>query len=167
MKLLLTLWLRLIRSWKSPLLYWLFRKTIYRGKLPEKWYQVKYYNKYQFSNMLAQYDYKPDFLWGILDFSPEEKNFFFLKRNHNRDCDNWSRMWFWWAEDKGYPVWEVCGIKGWKIWTAHKLTIARVNEEYEVYNYTFRGSYSTFKQAVESTGYSVWAISNKGCYNGK
>ena len=129
--------------------------------MPDKWDTVKKYDKYRFGAELMSYPYKSDFLWGILDHSPHEKNFFFLERRHNRDCDNWSRMWYWWAKYKCFPVWEICIMDGLKIWTAHKLTITKINDKYAVFDYYYRNSYNTFEEAIKSRNRSVWAISKK------
>lgn len=123
MTLILTLYLRLIRSWLSPLLYWLFRRTIYRGVLPDRWASARNYSVQKFTELLLSYPYKSDFLWGAIDFSPQEPNFFFKERRFNRDCDDWARMYFWWASGKGYHTQEVVICNGFRFWQSHVITI--------------------------------------------
>lgn len=84
------LWLNLVRRWKSPLLYWIFRYTKYRGReLPDIWDDIKDLPIDEFHLKItrgSKYDYLSDPLGGLLDYSPQEKNFFFLDRETSRDC---------------------------------------------------------------------------------
>jgi len=173
---LLWLWLKCIRSWKSPLLYWIFRYTKYRNKkLPNKWHKVKDYNKTEFSRVLAEYDYLSDPAGGFFDYSPQEKNFYFLDRKTSRDCDNWARMWFWWCQERGYPVCEIKILETknlrktifseWRV-PSHSLAVAKINNEYYLFDYRPAGGFYNLKMALKNNvvGYKkfVWAINKTG-----
>lgn len=142
-------WLHHIRSFKSPYLYWFFRETLYRGDLPEKWIHVRDLNKYDFAAVLQNYPFRMDLAGGLFDFSPQEEDFFFLSRERNRDCDNWSRMWFYWAQYHNYPVWEIAIINGWDITSAHMITVFQDRDGYNLCNYTIVDQYSSLEEAVE------------------
>lgn len=142
-------WLMYIRSVKSPYLYWLFRQTIYRGDLPERWVYIRDLEKYEFEEILQEYPFRMDLGQGLFDFSPKEEDFFFLPREKNRDCDNWARMWFYWAQYNHYPVWEIAIINGLDISSAHMITIFKDEEGYNLCNYSIVQQYTSLEEAVE------------------
>ena len=178
MKIILWLWLKLVRSWKSPLLYWLLRYTKYRGReLPEKWDEIKELPEDEFSDQICnrtQYDYK--FQWlGVFDFSPQEKNFFFLERNHNRDCAHWARMWYWYHKYHEREVYEIAILKtdypiefhGWKPYiNSHKVTVAKMGDKYQLFDYRpITQKENTVEKVLQNNvvGYNnfVWVINKK------
>ena len=132
------LWLNLVRRWKSPLLYWIFRHTKYRGReLPDIWDDIKDLPIDEFHLKIARgskYDYLSDPLGGLLDYSPQEKNFFFLDRETSRDCDNWSRMWYWYHRYHGREAKEI-GMKNLETGKAHAVTVAKFSDGWELYDY--------------------------------
>ncbi|MFW6007662.1 MAG: hypothetical protein ACOCP8_00235 [archaeon] len=151
------IYLKLIRPLSSPLLYWIFRKTIYRGSLPNKWEQIKKYNKYDFENAINK-SYKWDYKYGIIDFSLQEPNFYFVeKRKYFRDCDDTSRMWYLWAKYNRYKVWEICLWNGFK--KAHFITIFKNNNKYILCNYKIKGKFNSIEEAIKSiSGYDDYLI---------
>jgi len=156
--LLMRIYLKLIRPWLSPLLYFIIRYTVYLfRKLPNEWKNIKTYNRYGFEKAIDK-SYKWDFKHGIIDFSLQNPNFYFIdKRKYFRDCDDTSRMWLLWAKENGYKAWEVCIWKGFK--RAHFITIFKHEEDYILCNYDLSDSYSNLKEAVESVkGYDNWLI---------
>lgn len=158
----LEVWLNSVRPFKSPYLYWLFRETVYGEDLPERWVHIKDFDRESFGEVLMEYPFRMDFGSGVLDFSPEEKDFFFLKREHNRDCDNWARMWFWWAEHHQYPVWEIAIIDGYDLRTAHMITVFKDERGYHLCNYEIVGVYSSLEEAVME--FSHQALTSSGVY---
>ncbi len=75
------------RNFFSPIIYWILRKTVYRGELPDVWDTVKDYSMEEFDDYINEYKYYNDPLKGLLDFTLEEPNFFFDKtRKSARDC---------------------------------------------------------------------------------
>ena len=166
-KLLFILWLRLVRSWKSPLLYWVFRYTKYwRRTLPDKWETVKHYSPDKFSEVLAIYDYLWDMWQGWLDASPEEKDFFFLEdRKYFRDCDGWSRMWFWYWKFHGRPVWEIAMLNL-EERNAHMVTVALLEDgKYHLFDYRPAGKAKSMGAVLflNVVGYKkfAWAINKR------
>lgn len=159
---LLKIWLSSVRPYTSPYLYWLFRRTIYREGLPDKWEQVRELDKEAFGEKLMELPFLMDFGSGALDFSPEEKGFFFLEREYNRDCDNWARMWFWWAEHRQYPAWEIAIIDGYDVTTAHMITVFKDEEGYNLCNYKVVGQYSSLEEAVLEFRYTK--LTSSGVY---
>ena len=136
-KIFLWLWINLIRRWKSPLLYWVFRLTKYRGELPQVWDEIKDLAIDEFHKQIAlnaQYHYLSDLLGGVLDFSPRQKNFFFLDRTTSRDCDNWSRMWKWYFEYHNIEHKEIA-MMDIKKKSAHAVTVAKFDDGWELFDY--------------------------------
>ena len=139
----------LLRAIVSPLMYWFFRKTIYKGPLPHKWHRVKNYHERDYEALLNKFPYKHDF-W-FADFSPEEPDFFFLPRKHNRDCDDWARMWAWWAVDKGYKTWVVMiwDVKGFFPTKGHKFCVYQKDGLYVLADYFIRDRQMLFRNLLE------------------
>ena len=147
MKIILWLWIKLVRSWKSPVLYWILRCTKYRGReLPDVWDNIKHKPAVDFHKEIChrtKFNYK--FQWlGVFDFSPQEKNFFFLERNHNRDCAHWARMWYWYHLYHEREVYEIAILKtdypiefrGLKPFiNSHKVTVAKIESKYQLFDY--------------------------------
>jgi hypothetical protein len=128
----------------SPIIYWILRHTLYAGSLPDKWRLIKNLCMDDFSKIINQFKYKSDFL--LLDFSPEEPDFFFVTRKSNRDCDDWARMWFWWAQENGDAAWLIVVYDGLK--RGHKACIFLKNGIYFLADYTIQGEYSSLEEAV-------------------
>jgi len=152
------IYLKLIRPWLSPLLYFIIKYTIYLNKKwPDKWDKIKDYHKYEFEAAIDE-EYKWDGKYGILDFSLQDPDFYFIKkRKYFRDCDDTARMWFLWAKENGYKAWEVCVWKGFK--RAHFITVFKDNNGYVLCNYKLSGTYSSLEAAVKSLKiYDNWLI---------
>ncbi len=148
-KRMLVWYLENVRKKKSPWLYWKFRESLTKGPLPDVWSTVRDSSKSQFERVLAEYDYKYDPLKGALDFSPQEKDWFFLPLTFGRDCDSWARMWYWWAEYHEHPAWEICMIDGiWNIPSAHFITVFQDSQGHNICNYTLRGHYNSLSSAM-------------------
>lgn len=141
-------WLLHVRPFKSTYLYWFFRETLYTEEFPSKWVEIKHLSREEFGERLMEYPFLMDPGLGVLDFSPKEEDFFFLERRWGRDCDNWSRMWFWWAVYHGYPVWEIAIMDGFDITTAHMITVFKDGSGYTLCNYTIVDTYSSLEEAV-------------------
>jgi len=146
LRLLMWIYINLIRFWLSPLLYWIFRYTKYKGReLPDKWDDIKDFEINYFHNEIAlrsAYDYLSDPLGGVVDFSPREKNFFFLERKTSRDCDNWARMWWWYFNHHDIPAREIAILNTGQLFgggglRAHKVTVAQTGEngEWQLFDY--------------------------------
>ena len=151
MRLLFRIYIRVIRPITSPLLYWILKPFYWR--LPDKWEKIKEYDEDNFARVLAEYDYLHDPIGGFLDFSPQQKDYFFNDLNFGRDCDGWSRLWYWWAKEKGLEVYEIAmldknSIDGFSI-SAHMVTVAKVNGEYRLYDYRPRGNAETIEKVLE------------------
>ncbi len=129
------LWLSInfIRRFSSPLWYKWKRFTKYKGELPDVWDSIKDLPKDEFHKAIEVHS-KYDYLKHERDFSPQEKNFFFLDRETSRDCTSWSRMWRWWGEHHGYKTYEIA-IDDIKNWRKHALTVIKFDDGYELFDY--------------------------------
>jgi len=140
------IYLKYIRIWLSPLLYWIVRKFIYNYELPNKWNKIKDLDIDSFEKEIDK-KYLWDYKNGIIDFSSQEYNFYFIdKRKWFRDCDDTSRMWYWWGVYNDYPTWEVCLWKGFE--SAHFVTIIKKEDEYILCNYKAYKGFKTLKEAI-------------------
>ncbi len=132
------LWIdvNIYRRLTSPIWYWVLRYTKYFGKeLPDKWKDIKDLPLEEFAKAIevdAKYDYLDNFLSAFADFSPREKNFFFLDRTTSRECTAWSRMFKWWGEHNGYETHEIII---WRPRQAHALTVIKFDDGYECLDY--------------------------------
>lgn len=161
-KIIYWIYLKLIRKWLSPLIYIIVKKILYNNDdLGDRWKEIREYGKYDFQEELLNYDYRWDYNSGILDFSLQEPNFFFEEREWFRDCDDFARMWYWWAEYRDYDVWEVVVWNGLK--SAHMITVYKDEEGYWLCNYRVTGIYESLEGAIESLdkydGYLVYRSS--------
>jgi hypothetical protein len=135
MKFLLSVYLK-IRKITSPIIYWLMKRTKYKKvTFPKKWEKVKDYDAKEFERILLEYPYRWDLGKGLIDSSLQEPDFFFIPRKEMRDCDDFARMWFLWAKNKNYPVYEIVTIRDNKIRTAHVITVFEMNGVYRLANY--------------------------------
>ena len=140
----------LIRRVYSPIVYYILRFTVYRGKLPDIWDDVKGLDPQEFSNVLNRVPYLWDPLKGLVDFSPQQYNFFWLPRKSGRDCDNWARMWFWYWRYHKKDVYEMI-IKDPGFTTRiHMVTVANFNNQWHMCDYRYLGGHDTLNGALNA-----------------
>ena len=157
-KLLYWIYLNLIRKWSSPLLYYII--NLFEGELPDQWNTIKHFNQKEFEKEINQYPYRWDYKKGIIDFSLQDPDFFFREGKYWRDCDDFARMWYWWAQENNYKVWEVCLCKGFK--KAHFITIFKKGEKFILCNYNLSGEYDSLEKAIKSVkNYNDYLIYRK------
>jgi hypothetical protein len=158
-----------VRRITSPLLYLLYR-TINNKKLPDKWSEIKQLEEKRFKDAILSYEYRRDFLWGLVDMSLQQPNFFFdRERDNNRDCDDFAHMWYWWAIGRGYPAWVAFIIENQDISTAHVITVFHDGKEYVLADYhTYRNEYSSVEEAILGASKEKlnWVIYKRGQCNG-
>lgn len=143
------LWLLMVRfrTLISPILYWIGRKTVYRGKLPDVWSEVNELPMEEFSGKINSYRYLPDWWSGLWDNTLQESDFFFLEdRNYNRDCDDFAQMWYWWALNNGYEACLIVLSNGWRM--GHKTCIFVKDGRYYLADYVIVDHYDSIGQAM-------------------
>jgi hypothetical protein len=122
------------------------KKTVFKDiNSDDRWGTIKSYSANDFSRVLAEYDYRSDPVGGLFDFSPRDKNYFFHDKEIARDCDDWSRMWYWWGIENNYeevyeislvktnPAIEFDGLK--PRLRAHMVTVMKVDDKYQLFDY--------------------------------
>lgn len=150
------IYLRLIRVWSSPLIYWVIRSFIDKRPLPKIWNTINTYDSEKFENYIIQYSYKWDWEGGKLDFTLQNPNYFFVEKEYFRDCDDFARMWYLWAKENNYQVWEICLWD--KLNKAHMITVYK-DGNYKLCDYKLKGEFESLEQAAESVaGYNNWLI---------
>ncbi len=114
-----------------------------------------------FEELINSYKYYKDPLWGLLDFTIQQPDFFFLERKSARDCDDWARMWYRWAKHRSYEAWEI-GIS-YKIFGAgHMICVFEKDGLYYLADYRIRGKFDSLEKAVQATGeHAGWAVYRK------
>lgn len=138
-------WLRLfifmnfVRSWLSPLIYWLARLFVYDLPAIEFWEDISDKPQGVFSDKINSFDYRPQW-FRLFDFSPQEKNYFFRHRRYNRDCAHFARMWYWYNKRWGRDVKEIAltDLDG---GGSHIVTVAKNSDgNWGLFDYTPRVS---------------------------
>lgn len=142
-------WLMGVRRFFSKVIYWTLRKTIFRGSLPNYWDTIKNHDMKEFSLFINMYPFKRDPLWGLLDYTIQEPDFFFLGLKHSRDCDDFAQMWYWWAKENGYSAWLVMMYDKWKLNSGHMTCIIYKEGQYHLADFHIKGKYSSFEEAME------------------
>lgn len=137
-----------IRQVFSPIIYLILRLTVYRGKLDSKWEYAKNLNIDEFSYLINSYSYKSDPFFGLLDFSPLEPDFFFLKKRSSRDCDDFAQMWYWWAEHNKYEAY-IVALADNIIKNGHTICIFKKYDSYIIADYTILDYYYSLNEAME------------------
>lgn len=135
-RLMASLYIKLLRNILSPSLWFIARYTVYLFVWPTKrWKDYKKLDKTQYQLKVAGMPYRGDPLWGAVDYTVYDLDFFFwsgLKRG--RDCDDYSFAWFEWAKYKGYPCKQIVVMEHNKIATSHIVTVFKDNQGWNCTN---------------------------------
>lgn len=116
----------------------------------EKWHKVRDTGFFDYSDIIRDYIYVSDPWKGLIDFSPRVPEYFFLNRKHARDCDDYARMFYFWAGHHQYMAWEIFVINGFDISTAHAVTVVKwFDRKYYLCNYKIYGNFDSLREAVE------------------
>ena len=144
LKVFMWVYVNLIRSWLSPLLYYFLRVFIYRGGMPDKFEKIRDKDINEFHREIAiyrAYDYHLDPLRGILDFSPREENFFFKEYiESGRDCGAWARLWKFYFDYHNIENKEIVMLNTDNLFyengvSAHLVCVAKTGEKWELFDY--------------------------------
>ncbi|MBD3216562.1 MAG: hypothetical protein GF311_28365 [Candidatus Lokiarchaeota archaeon] len=133
MKIILWIYVKLIRPWTSFLFYYLWDAFV-----PETEGEVPLAASIQnYSNFLKSFKYKSDPIFGLIDFSPRKLTDIFRPKKTGNDCDDRSWYWFEWAKVNCDEVYEVI-YTSWKIWNSHAICIFRIKNQWHIAsNYLF------------------------------
>lgn len=106
--------------------------------------------------------YKSDHLGGLID-NTSDPNTFFDAKEHERDCDDYQRMWSWWGVFNGYNVKEfvICNpttIRG-AFQTMHVIGVLEKEGRFFLTNYYMLGPFTSEDEAL---GYMEHFLSYKG-----
>ena len=143
MKILMWIYLNFIRRFTSPLIYWVFKFTKYRGDNPSIFNTIKDLPIDEYHKEIAYrtaYEYHLDPLKGILDNSPQQKNFFFREDlDTSRDCNAWARIWKYYLDYHNIPNKEIAMLNTGQLFngglSAHSVTVAKIDGQWKLFDY--------------------------------
>jgi hypothetical protein len=159
----------MFRRFISPVLYYLARLLLYRGKLDDVWSGIIELPEDEFFDVIYDYDWLSDPLWGVWDFTNINPNLFFSekpefswmsKRRWSRDCDDWCDLIFRWAKHKGYPVWMIylCDSFG---KGAHCTCVYKKDGKYVLADYKVRDRVDSLEEAMDLYKKDNWLAHGK------
>lgn len=130
---LMWVYIRLIRSWTSPIMSFLalFRVT----PNLEAWTEYKYLPAAEFEKKIRAVKYSGDPLRGLADYTISGPEYFWADGAPSIDCDDANFMWFLWAKENCDEAWLIVIMDGADISSAHYFTVSRTGREYHLCNY--------------------------------
>ena len=159
----------LFRRLFNPLLYFLARLVLYRGRLPKVWTSVRDLPEDEFFREINKYPWLPDPLWQVFDFTNVNPDLFFStkpefpwwkERRTGRDCDDFADLIFRWARHRGYPAWVIVLHFGFYR-NGHAICIFKKDDKYVLADYWPKGEFDSLDEAME------WYASNNRSPHGK
>ena len=149
--------LKTIVFWRkiiSPINFWWLKNTKYRNvKIPDIFRTIKDYSPQKFSEYINKYPYKPDSNNGKFDNTIQFPDFFFVKRDSDRDCDDFVRMWFWYLQKYHLckEVYEVYVIDNEDLSSAHMTCFAKMFDgTFRVFDYKYsQHNYKSFQECAD------------------
>jgi len=132
-KILLWAYIRLVRSWTSPLVATIM---LWRVK-PNKgvWDEYKYLHASEFEKRLRLVKYSGDPMGGLADYTIRGPEYFWADGIPNIDCDDFAYMWFLWAKKNCDEAWLVVIMDGLGIDSSHYFTVVKMRDNYHLCNY--------------------------------
>lgn len=145
-----------IRELLEPVTFKLFKEDV---EIPKLWDEVKKLSPQDFQNKILSYPYRPDRMGGLLDNTLQCPDYFFADLKHNRDCDDFARMWSWYLkENGGEDITEIIyygeGIK-----QSHVFTVAKIQGMYYIFDYKmYISKESSVENAVHEYIGDKWIV---------
>lgn len=108
-----------------------------------------------YSKYINQFEYKYDLFGGLFDHTASIKHF--LKSvKHNRDCDDWARMWSAWGYWNEFKSHEYILTQRKHFFTkSHFITLLEKEGKWYLCNYRYKGFYNSEEEALNSLGYDI------------
>lgn len=164
------------RKITSPIFFWWIQKTKYKDvEVKPIWKEIKGYLPQEFSDYINQFRYFSDSWNGRLDNTIQHPDFFFTRRNSDRDCTDWTRIWFLYLKEQTYynytEIYEVFIIDEDNINSAHMTCIAKnVKGDYRLFDYEYSETiYDSFDACIDELhdryqhkGKTIYTIYSKG-----
>ena len=138
--------------------YGFFRRIFNPFKFPttELWKSKVNLPLGAFVNEVMKMAYKPDKLDGLLDWNDSLDTFWDEKKEHGRDCDDFSAAYIWWGINNGYDVTEyvVVSNESKNLFkaiskTSHYVCVLHKDDDYILMNYYSYGLFKSEKEAIE------------------
>jgi len=107
------------------------------------WSKIKNQPLNVFNAMMVPINYKPDPLFGLLDYTLEDPNYYFYIGNDGnyfmgKDCDDAAFIWYMYLIEQIFidEVYIILAMDGIDIRTLHFFTVAKFSEnKFKVFNY--------------------------------
>ena len=127
-------YIRLIRSWLSPL--WYHLRTFRVRPRTNLWEDYKMLSAKEFEARVKRVKYTGDPWGGSLDYTVTDPDIFFAPGLPDCDCDDVAYMWYLWAEANRHEAWLIVVMDGLSIKSSHYFTVFRQGPDYILANYT-------------------------------
>jgi len=114
------------------------------------WDTYKHLPMPEFSKVIDGYKYTPDPFYGAVDYAFDNPNKFFDGLSYGQDCDNWSRIWWFYGIANGYTAHEIIVTTVNHVMKdAHVVCVLEKDDKYWMCDYKPYGAYDSVEQAVE------------------
>lgn len=145
------------RKITSPILWFLIKPFL---KKPDKnyWDEMKKLILTEFDVIMKDISYKSDPLWGILDYSYTDPNYYFFEGNKNnvlygRDCDDIATTWYKFLKLKPSTkeIYMILCSNGWNLKQSHLFTVAKFDDgRFRLFNHTkYQKSFETLESVCD------------------
>ena len=133
-----------VRKVTSKLLWKIIRRFFLKPpNHPGVWEIVRNYSLLDFNRVMCGKQYKMDPLWGILDYTLYDLDYYFYYEysyipSYGGDCDDAAYAWFEYLKNSNLAtdIYQILCIDGWKVSTMHFFTVARFHDGYyRLFNY--------------------------------
>lgn len=132
-----------IRKMYSPIFWKIMQHFVLAHPEHDYWSQVKKHPLEVFNAMMSSIGYKPDPLFGLLDYTLEDPNYYFFVGNDGnyfmgKDCDDAAFIWYKYLIEQIFidEVYVILAMDGIDIRTMHFFTVGKLSEnKFKVFNY--------------------------------
>ena len=160
-RILLWAYIRLIRSWTSPLMSAITLRRIKPNE--DAWLEYKHLPSWDFEKKLSLVKCSGDPLGGLADYTIKKPEYFWAKGIPNVDCDDVAYMWFLWSQLHCDESWLVVIMDGIDIESSHYFTVVRRKNKYHLCNYrTIGEEFKSLNHVISA--FSQKALTHHGIY---
>lgn len=113
----------------------------------------------EFQKKINSFEYEPDPLGGLFDYTADPNKFFDDSKESGRDCDDFQRQWSWWGVYNGYESTEyvICDPTSIKtaFGTMHVIGVLKNKQtgKYFLTNYYMYGPFESEEDSLDYMKY--------------
>ncbi len=143
-----------IRKFTSPVIWWIMKTFFLKRPKGGMWNKIKEYPLNVFNAFLRSQKYKPDPLYGIIDYTLKDPDYYFYTGDNDnvklgKDCDDSAWITFLYLKEKCYvdECYMMLGMNEWNIPSLHFWVVAKFDDgNYRLFNY---GMYNQLFTSVD------------------